>query len=425
LTAALVGVKAGNENHVTGDHYNTFRNIAVVGYLYNSTAAAIQVVPQSKGTTFRGIRAKNCAYGIRLIDNSSASTLITTDVVVEDCDFEDVAVLSVIDGGSSATLSGVTIQGCTFTRASTALTVNNADKVRIWDNVWIDPAQADPTYAVYCQSVTHLQVKRNDMSGSARGVKLSGCTNARVYRNVMHDLSGTTIYEDAGGNTGAYVAENDWTGFTPYTSYPNPPGVRYSGTGPSSQQVISTAKPYAADGPAQHGYTEWNYDPLHTQSSSGTVTAGTVYRVKLTARTGGTVSTIDYDLGTVGTGTSPANAYFAIYDDTGARLAITADFSSTLTSGSTGIRSVAFAASTTLTAGRDYYVEFLLGTQAGTTAVTLGRAGTVIGILSANQTNAQTRFGQESTSQSALPSSITPSTLNSSTSGLTFWVGLR
>ena len=424
-TPIKAACKAGNENHIQGDDYNTFSAIEVVNYAYNGTAGAMQVVPQSIGTTFRDCRIQSAAYGIRLVANSGNTTLVTTDTTVDGCHFEDVTNLSAIDGGTSAILSGVTIRDCEFDQATTALTCNNADEVAIRRNDWIDPDQPATTYAVYCQSVTNLSIRSNDVSGSYRGVKISGSPAARIYGNIMNDLADTTVYEDAGGNTGAYFAGNNAVGFTLFSSYPNPPGVRFSGGGPSAQQIISTINDYLADTPQQHSYTEWNYDPIGIQSSGGAVTAGTIYRAKCTVKNGGPVTTIDYDLGTIGTGTAPANAFFAIYDDTGTRLAITADFSGTLSSGSTGVRSVSLGGTVNLIAGLDYYVEFLIGTQAGTAAITVARAGTVIGVLSANQTNAQSRFATESTGQSALPSSITPATVNSTTQGLSFWFGLR
>ena len=222
----------------------------------------------------------------------------------------------------------------------------------------------------------------------------------------MNDLADTTVYEDAGRrDPGAYFAGNNAVGFTLFSSYPNPPGVASREAGPSAQQIISTISDYVADTPqAKHGYTEWNYDPIGIQSSAGAVTAGTVYRAKFTVKNGGPVTTIDYDLGTIGTGTAPANAFFAISVTTGTRLAITADFSGTLSSGSTGVRSVSLGGTVNLIAGLDYYVEFLIGpARRERQRLPSPRAGTVIGVLSANQTNAQSRFATESTGQSALP----------------------
>ena len=217
-----------------GDDYNTFSAIEVVNYAYNGTAGAMQVVPQSNGTTFRDCRIKDAAYGMPAwVANSGDTTIVTTETTVDGCHFEDVTNLSAIDGGTSAVLSGVTIRDCEFYQATTALTCNNADGVAIRRNDWIDPDQPATTYAVYCQSVTNLSIRGNDISGSYSGVKISGSPAARIYGNIMNDLADTTVYEDAGGRIpGAYFAGNNAVGFTLFSSYPNPPGVRFSGGGP-------------------------------------------------------------------------------------------------------------------------------------------------------------------------------------------------
>ena len=410
-TPTKAACKAGNEDHIQGDNYNTFSGIEIVNYAYNGTAGAMQVVPQSTGTTFRDCRVKNAAYGIRLIANSSAATLVTTDTTVDSCHFEDVTTLSVIDGGTSTILSGLTIRGCEFIRATTALTCNNADKVRIRRNDWIDPAQPATTYAVYCQSVTHLSIRGNDVSGSYRGVKLSGCPAARVYGNTMHDLADTTVYEDAGGNTGAYFSGNDIYGFTAIT--------RNSGTGPSTGGVINIAAPYVADNPLRHGWLEWNFDPVAVEATSQAPVAGTLYRMAFLAQNGGPVSNVVIDIGQLAT-SGIANSFAALIDDTGARLAVSSDLSSALSSGATGIRAVSLGGSVTLMAGRWYSIELLIGTQGGT-ALQLARAANITGPANGGLVNAQLRFAVDGTGASVIPSTVTLSS-GTASGATTFWV---
>jgi hypothetical protein len=419
-TPIKAACKAGNENHVQGDKYNTWSDIEVVGHVFNGTAGAIQVVPQSSDNTFRNIRVKGCSYGVRLVANSSATTLVSSNTLIDGCHFEDVTNLSNIDGGASSVLSGVTFQHCTFTRATTTLGLNNADKVRVWDCTWVDPAQPATTYAINASGVTHLSVKSNDMSGSYRGVKLATCPSARIFRNVMHDLADTTLYEDAGGNTGAYFAENDYIGFAPFFSFPNPLGVRYSGTGPSSGQVIRTERPYFTDSPRKHGWNEWNFDPsLISQSGAFTFVSGTRYVMKFTAQNNEPISNIIVNVNTAGSGLTSGQNLAAVYDDQGVQLGITGD--QTTNWASTGLKVMSVSgAPIAKTAGREYYIEVMSN---GTTPATFGRQATA-DLAAANGgfgSNAQNRFSVNGTAQTALASPLVLSS-NTATGAVPMWV---
>jgi hypothetical protein len=421
-TPIKAAFKLGNENHVEGDQYNTFEDCWVVNYIYNGTAGAFQVVPQSSHNTFKNCRVIGASYGIRLLANSSATTLVTSDTVFDGCEFEDCTNLTTIDGGTSSMIVGLLLKNNTFTRATTKFGVSNADKVRLQSNLWLDPNQGATVYAVDAVSVTHLQVKNNDMSGCYRGVKLATCPNARIFRNVMHDLVDTTLYEDVGGNTGAYFAENDVIGFTPFSSYPNPPGVRNSGSGPSAQQVIKTIANYTPDTPQQHGYVEWNFDPIAVEGTTAP-TAGTRYRMKFTAKTGGPITTLALLIGTAGVGvTALANCFAALYDDSGARLALSADMSSDWATNGGQVHDVPLGTTVNLNVGHEYYAELLVGTQS-TTPVTFGRAATTTSVQSANQTNAQQRFGTDGTGVSTMLNPIVPSSLGGN--ALLVWLGFK
>jgi hypothetical protein len=402
--------KAGNENHIQGDNYNTFSNIWVVNYTYGGNAVAFQVVPQSTGNTFRICRVSTASYGIRMKFNSNSTALATTDSNFEDIDFADCTNLTDIDGGTNATLSGILIQNCRFTRAATSLTANNGTKFRFFQNTWIDPNQPAFTYAIYCQSVSKLAMKRNDISGCQRGFKLSSCPSARLSQNTMHDLGDTTVYEDVGGNTGAYFNNNDIFGFTPIT--------RNSGTGPSSSGVINVYPPYVSDHPARHGLLEWYFDP-NLSTTGSALTSGTIYLMKISPQYNTSINNVVLVLnGTVATNLTSGQNLVGIYDDAGTRIAVSADQSSNWLT--TGTKTISVG-STSLLSSRDYFVAVLaVGTA---TMPSMARLSQSSGIVNVGQTNATQKVSVNGTSQTSLPASLTLSS-NSGTNVIAIWVGL-
>jgi hypothetical protein len=415
-TPQKAACKAGNENHIQGDNYNTFSNIWVVNYNFNGIAAAFQAVAQSSENTFRNCRVATADYGIWLTDNSNDTTIITTTTSFEYIDFADCTTIANINGGTSATLNGVAIQNCRFIRPTTALTVSSGNKIRIYQNTWIDPNQPVDTYAVYAQSVTALSIKRNDISGCQRGFKLSNCVSARMASNTMHDLADTTVYEDDGGNTGAYFNNNDIYGFTPI--------IRTVSPGPSTGGLIQIYPAYQTDHPWRHGLVEWNFDPQFVSTSSSTpgLTSGVIYLMKISPQLGGGISSISLDLGAnSGITLTSGQNFVGLYSSAGAQLGLSTDQSSSW--GTTGTKTISVG-SITLMAGQDYYVAILANYSGTAGNFVLARAGNSSGVYDFGQTTTTGyRFSTNGTAQTSLPSTITMSS-NSSSSILGIWVAL-
>ncbi|MGW0578754.1 right-handed parallel beta-helix repeat-containing protein [Streptomyces sp. NPDC002920] len=409
--------KVGNPSHIEGDYFNTFSNITVVNYGYNlGGGSALDVVAKSANTTFRDSRVINAANGVTIV-TATDTTLIASNTRVVGVEFEDVPTILNVNGGASNIVQGFAFEDCTLVRPTDTVQVQKAQRVTIRGNRWVDPVLGTTTYAITGSTITGLAIRGNDMSGTGRGVKLGSCTTARVTGNVLHDLTGDgTVYEDQGGNTGALVRGNDLHGYTA--------SWRTSGTGPSTGGIVDVYQPYIPDTPARHGWAEWAYDPIVTGAGTGqATTTGTLYLLKVPARTGGTVSNIIATIGSTapaGTLTTAQNLA-AIFDDTGARIAITGD--QTTAWATSGLKTMALTASVTLQAGRDYYIGILSVGSSGTAAVFIRSAGGVTTTPNGGQANAAQRFSVNGTSLTAIPSSLTLSS-SSGSGAQPYWAAL-
>ena len=403
--------KVGNTSHIEGDHHNTFSNMLIVNY----QGAALEVVPKASNTVLKDSRVIGGTLGVRLRYNSNAATLVTDDVRIQSVEFSDVATLTNIDGGASSTLHGILFDRCRFVRATTGLSFSNGTRVRVRSCTFLDSSQPAFTYAVTGNNITQLAIKDNDFSGCQRGVKLTACPNARVTRNTMHDLGDTTVYEDAGGNGGTLFARNDIYGFAPF--------YRTSGTGPSGSGVVDIYPVYQSNHPLRHGLIEWNFDPTMASATGGgqATVSGSIYLMKISAQTGGTVTNIMVTVGTtLGSGFTPSQNFAGLYDDTGARIGLTADQSSAWATA--GVKVMALTAATTIQAGRDYFVAILANATTPPSFVTAA-ANNSTTTLNANLANAAQRFSVNGTSATSLPGSVALSS-NSSSGTRSFWTAL-
>lgn len=405
--------KAGNTTHSQGDHGNTFASIKITNY----HGAAFEVVPASTNTTFRDCVVNGAYYGLKLVANSANTALVTTDTSVVNCDFMDLATgLLNVNGTSGVSMvRGLVLEGCRFWRPTTGLAVSYAQRVALRRNSFYSPSMASTVYAVQATSVTAFTAKSNDLSGAPRAFKLSGCPSARVSGNTLHDLTEGTVYEDAGGNTGALVSRNEMYGFTAK--------LAVSGTGPSTGGSVDIGQPYAADTPARHGLLDWNFDPIMSGSASGqAATTGVGYVVKFTPQTSGPLSNVIMTVGS----TAPAGAlttgqnFVAVFDSAGAQIAITGD--QTTAWATSGVKTMALAAAPVVQAGKDYYAFLLSNSAAGTSAVFVrNNAGAVttpnVGFASA----ASYRFATNGSGLTAVPTTLNLAS-NSGTGAQPWWM---
>jgi parallel beta-helix repeat protein len=175
---------------------------------------------------------------------------------------------------------------------------------------------------------------------------------------------------------------------------------------------------YASDSPSKHGLAEWNFDPTAISTVSQVLVSGTLYLVKITPQSSGTITNLIVHVGTAGATLTAGQNLAALFDSGGTRLGITADQSTPWAT--TGLKTMALGASVAVTAGQDYYVAFL---SVGTPPVSFARAGGSVVAPNANLASTALRFAQNGTGLTAIPSTITPAS-NTGANAFTIWVAL-
>ncbi len=166
--------------------------------------------------------------------------------------------------------------------------------------------------------------------------------------------------------------------------------------------------------PTDQGWISWNFDPSLGQSGNS-LTAGTVYMMKIHLRGDETISSLGAVFTTAGSGL--ANCYAGLYNQSGSLLSATADQSAVWNS--IGYKGMALGAPQSLATGV-YYVAFLAN---GTTPPASMRTGSPYGVaMNANLDATTYRWTTGPTGQTTLPSSIDMSARAST--ALSFWTSL-
>jgi hypothetical protein len=170
--------------------------------------------------------------------------------------------------------------------------------------------------------------------------------------------------------------------------------------------------------PVNHGVVAWSYDPSLAPNAS-LLTNGTVYLSAVYAQRSVSVTKLYWWVTAVGVTPTSSQNFVGIYDSTGSRLQTTnvdADITST------GLKTTTIT-SQALTAGSFYWVAMVFNAA---TAPTVARGTGTTGASSVvvmGQTAATFRYATNGTSQTSLPTSITPA----SNSALNFagpWVAV-
>jgi len=173
--------------------------------------------------------------------------------------------------------------------------------------------------------------------------------------------------------------------------------------------------------PRHHGLKAWNYDPGTTSSSSANV-SGTIYAQKIYLPEDMPITNIVLVIGTAGATLTSGQSLVGLYSQTGTQIGVSADQSANWTS--SGVKTIALTSGPfSVSGGPDNYCYVLVMCN-GTTPAAFTRASANfnagnVGLAAADGF----RFGVQGTSQTALPSSFTVSSLTT-TNALCFWVGL-
>jgi hypothetical protein len=156
-------------------------------------------------------------------------------------------------------------------------------------------------------------------------------------------------------------------------------------------------------------------DPA-AQTTANVAVAGTLYLIKLRARTAMTLSSLWFLMAVAGSGTS-TGSFAGVYSLTGSRLTGSADIAAGFQA--TAPPQCALSSPQPLAAGTDVWAAVLLNMPVMPQLRSgVGNTGSPVNV---GLIPATARWATNGTGLSALPSSFTPSANN--TTGLTFWCG--
>lgn len=164
-------------------------------------------------------------------------------------------------------------------------------------------------------------------------------------------------------------------------------------------------------GSGASGFLGWNNDPAAGSAGSASA-AGTLYLQQLNFYQATTITNLWYWVTTAGAGAS-TGTFVGIYSSSGSLLTGSADMASKFT-GSTGAQQCAVTTPQSFSAGSFCWTAVLC--NLATTQVTLLRMATISAALNGNLTAANSRWGTAGTGMTALPATITPSSISQSTS---------
>ncbi len=279
------------------------------------------------------------------------------------------------------------------------------------------PAMVDAT------DISVLTGVDDDGSGTRSpqyGVNVLGSNYVAINSGILN--AATTGFRDGGTNTtllrGPNVLELIGNPASPSstTSY----GLRTTQT--AAQFVDASAVAHNlirsnAPLPVDYGLTAWAYDPAPAGTNS-VFTGGVIQLVRIPIRATRTITNIVLFVGTAGATLTAGSCWAGIYDSTGARLGQTADQASAWTS--TGTKTMAITGGPISLAEGYYWVAFV---ATGTTIPAFLRASGVGGAaINAGLAAASTRFGTYGTSQTTLPSTLTPASIGQSNNA--WWAAL-
>lgn len=179
------------------------------------------------------------------------------------------------------------------------------------------------------------------------------------------------------------------------------------------------ASTLGAVNPQRHGLLAWSYDPNGV--STGTLlTNGTLYVSKVHVAIAGTATKLYWHVTAQGATPTSSQNWVGLYDTAGTKLVqtdVAADVAAT-----SGLKTTTIS-STSLGRDTSYYVAFLFNAA---TAPTVGRGTATNGFAALTNVGlaaADLRFAVAATSQTSLPSTITPGSF-SSTNCVALWGAL-
>jgi hypothetical protein len=167
--------------------------------------------------------------------------------------------------------------------------------------------------------------------------------------------------------------------------------------------------------PNDQGYKGWAYDPTIAANST-LPTSGQPVLIKIKAAATGTVSTVNLNVNTAGSGFTTNASYVALYSLGGTLLAQSADLAATLNS--TGAKAIALGSGVSVTAGTFYYMWIVVN---ATTTPAISRGGN-LGVINQGTNAGSYRFCTLGSGISSPPATITLS--GSAALSTSYWAAL-
>jgi hypothetical protein len=165
--------------------------------------------------------------------------------------------------------------------------------------------------------------------------------------------------------------------------------------------------------PRNHNLIAWSYDPAQATNGAA-VTNGTVYLIQVEVNRSLTATKIYWGINSAGVTPTSAQNWVGLYDSTGSRLA-TVDVTAKVTSATLQTDTISVAVTPGL-----YWIGMVF--NAATPPQPFRAGGLDSSLINVGLTAATARFATNGTSQTTLPSSITPS--SNTNNNIAWWVGL-
>lgn len=284
---------------------------------------------------------------------------------------------------TSATEHAVTIYQASTTGVDVAAALNLISDNRETSAVYVSGHETLPRGTVKITHTNGGTLAGDDTSASALSIDLKRGTAAGTA------AQGIFVTSTDGGTTGRLLTLRN--------------GGANLVTVPAAGSIYTATGAFGAQQPVNHGFTAWTYDQAIALNTS-LLTNGTVYLSKVHIPDDVTVTKLYWWVTAVAVTATVGQNFVGLYSSAGTRLAMTgvdADITST------GLKTTTITGQA-LTAGSFVWVAMVFNAA---TAPTIARATGSAGLataVNAGLTASTYRFATAGTSQTSLPSSITP-----------------
>lgn len=284
---------------------------------------------------------------------------------------------------TSATQHAVTIYQASTTGTDVAAALNLISDNRETSAVYISGHETLPRGTVKITHTNGGTDADDDTSASALSIDLRRGTAAGTA------AQGIFVTSTDGGTTGRLATFRN--------------GGANLVTIPAAGSIYTATGAFGEHLPVNHGFAGWAYDPVIATTGS-LLTNGTVYLTKIHIPDDAAITKVHWWVTTVGATATAGQNWVGLYSSAGTRLATTG-VDAAITS--TGLKSTTID-TVNVTAGSFVWAAMVF--NAGT-APTLARATGNAGLataVNAGLTSGTYRFATNGTSQTSLPTSITP-----------------